>query len=348
MKKRFPKPTDAEMNILRVLWQRGPSTVREVWEQVSKAQPTGYTTVLKFLQIMSEKGLVTRDDRERSHVYSAARSQEQTQQQALGHILERVFGGSTQKLVMQALASKKASRAELAEIRKLLDEMEGDASMNGMREFIGNPILQRIGWVLLHSLWQGALIAGGFEAIRFLLRRRSAQSRYVAGCCALTLLLMAPVVTFTLQRANHSPVAVGTAGSIGGTATVARSSADFATVTQTPASAFRDATALLNDIAPWLTAAWLAGVVLFAGRLTRSCWWVGKIRRRNQETVEQSLLDKLDALRRRLGISRPVRLLKSALGGSADGRWLVEARDPAPGVKLDGAFAATIGSHPGA
>jgi len=121
----LPKPTEAELTILRTLWQRGPSTVREVFEAINQKQRTGYTTVLKFMQIMSEKGLVKRDDTNRSHVYEAALSEEQTQRQVLGHLLERVFGGSAHKLVMQALASKKASRQELAEIRKLLDEIEG-------------------------------------------------------------------------------------------------------------------------------------------------------------------------------------------------------------------------------
>ena len=119
-----PKPTDAELAILRVLWQRGPSTVREVWEQLNPKQETGYTNVLKMMQIMVEKGLVTRDESDRSHVYQAARSEEQTQRQVVGHLLERLFSGSAPKLVMQALATKRATPAELAEIRKLLDEME--------------------------------------------------------------------------------------------------------------------------------------------------------------------------------------------------------------------------------
>lgn len=121
----LPKPTDAELAILRVLWRRGPSTVRGVWEQVSHAQETGYTTVLKTLQIMRTKGLVERDETDRSHVYRPAIGQEETQRQFVGHLLERVFSGSARKLVMQALSVKKASREELAEIRKLLDEMEG-------------------------------------------------------------------------------------------------------------------------------------------------------------------------------------------------------------------------------
>jgi predicted transcriptional regulator len=119
------KPTDAEVAILRVLWARGASTVRQVWEEINRKQPTGYTTVLKIMQIMAEKGLVQRDETERSHVYTATHSEEQTQRQVVGHLLDRVFAGSATKLVMQALAAKKASRAELAEIRRFLDEMEG-------------------------------------------------------------------------------------------------------------------------------------------------------------------------------------------------------------------------------
>jgi predicted transcriptional regulator len=123
-KSALPRPTDAELAILRVLWKRGPSTVRAVWEETGVAQATGYTTILKMLQIMLAKGLVKRDEAARSHVYEATLAEEQTQRQVVGHLLERVFAGSARKLVMQALAVKKASPAELAEIRELLDKME--------------------------------------------------------------------------------------------------------------------------------------------------------------------------------------------------------------------------------
>ncbi len=122
-----PRPTDAELTILRVLWQRGPSTVRQVVDQLSRDRPTGYTTVLKLLQIMTEKRLVLRDERQRSHVYRAALPEARTQRQLVGELLERAFGGSARKLVVQALAAKKASPAEIAEIRKLLDELEGES-----------------------------------------------------------------------------------------------------------------------------------------------------------------------------------------------------------------------------
>ena len=124
---RAPKPTDAELSILRVLWERGPSTVRQVWEQIHPEQRTGYTTVLKLMQIMAEKGLVKRDEAARSHVYEASFSQEQVQRQVIGHLLERLFSGSAPRLVLQALSAKKASPAELAEIRRLLDKMEGES-----------------------------------------------------------------------------------------------------------------------------------------------------------------------------------------------------------------------------
>jgi BlaI family transcriptional regulator, penicillinase repressor len=126
--KTIPRPTQAETAILQVLWQRGPSTVRDVFEVLKAERSTGYTTVLKLLQIMHEKGLVRRDASQRSHRYEAVASQRHTQQQLVKDLLERAFGGSMQKLVMHALTARKASRKDLAEIRSLLDELDGGAS----------------------------------------------------------------------------------------------------------------------------------------------------------------------------------------------------------------------------
>lgn len=127
-----PRPTDAELAILRVLWQRGPSTVREVHDALSSSQETGYTTVLKLLQIMTDKGLVVRDESQRAHVYASSESEQRTQRRLIGDLMDRAFGGSPSKLVMQALSATKASADELTAIRKLLDEQidnqfEGDA-----------------------------------------------------------------------------------------------------------------------------------------------------------------------------------------------------------------------------
>ncbi|HEX8160480.1 MAG TPA: BlaI/MecI/CopY family transcriptional regulator [Pyrinomonadaceae bacterium] len=123
-KQKAPRPTDAELEILSVLWQRGPSTVREVHDELSARKPTLYTTVLKFMQIMTEKGLVERDERERAHRYRARLPQEQTQRQLLTHLLDRAFEGSASKLVMQALSSKRTSAEELSQIRRMLDDFE--------------------------------------------------------------------------------------------------------------------------------------------------------------------------------------------------------------------------------
>jgi predicted transcriptional regulator len=118
---RTPRPTDAELVILRVLWANGPCTVRQVYEELARDRALGYTTALKLLQVMTEKGLVTREPLgPQQHVYRARYSEAQTQRQLLKDLLERAFGGSMRQLVMQALATKKASPEELREIRRLL------------------------------------------------------------------------------------------------------------------------------------------------------------------------------------------------------------------------------------
>jgi len=129
----LPRPTDGELAILRVLWERGPSTVRQVHEVLSRDRPGAYTTALKLLQIMTEKGLVRRDAADRSHVYQARMTQAQTQRQLVRDLLDRAFGGSASKLVMQALAARSASPEELSEIRRLLDDHKpaGTAARTG-------------------------------------------------------------------------------------------------------------------------------------------------------------------------------------------------------------------------
>ena len=117
----LPRPTDAELAILRVLWERGPSTVRQVHDALARDRVAAYTTALKLMQIMTEKGLLGRDERDRTHVYSPKLTQAQTQRQLIRDLLDRAFGGSSSKLVMQALATRRASAEELSEIRRLID-----------------------------------------------------------------------------------------------------------------------------------------------------------------------------------------------------------------------------------
>lgn len=118
------KPTAGELEILRVLWTRGPSTVRDVHDALNRTRDTGYTTVLKLLQIMAAKGSVRRNEQQRAHVYEACQPAEQTKRQVAGDILQRVFEGSASQLMMHALAGRKTAPEEIEELRRLLDEHE--------------------------------------------------------------------------------------------------------------------------------------------------------------------------------------------------------------------------------
>jgi predicted transcriptional regulator len=118
------KPTESELEILQVLWDKKQATVREVHEILSEQKDAGYTTTLKLMQIMHEKGIVIRDDSAKTHIYQANISREKTQQHLLGKMMNGLFGGSASQLVMQALGSKKPSKTEIDEIQKLLDELK--------------------------------------------------------------------------------------------------------------------------------------------------------------------------------------------------------------------------------
>lgn len=123
-RRKLPKPTDSEWTVLKVLWRMGPSTVRQVHEQLSLKKESAYTTTLKIMQIMAEKGLVKRNESKKTHLYSAAIAEKEAKEQLIVDLLERAFDGSTHNLVLQALSTRKASHAQLTEIRKLLDQME--------------------------------------------------------------------------------------------------------------------------------------------------------------------------------------------------------------------------------
>jgi len=121
-----PRPTEAELSILRVLWENGPLSVRAVLKILNEEKPIGYTNVLKVMQIMTDKGLVERDEACRPQIYRPRDSQVKTQKQLLRHMLDRVFGGSTRAMVLQALSEKKTSARDLKDIEKLLDRIEGE------------------------------------------------------------------------------------------------------------------------------------------------------------------------------------------------------------------------------
>jgi BlaI family penicillinase repressor len=122
MRDDLPRPTNAELEILTVLWSIGPSTVRGVYDVIRRRRTAQYSTVLKFMQIMADKGLVRRDEKQRAHIYAAAKPREWTQRQLAGDLLERAFSGSAKALLIGALSARKATQEELAELHEMLDQ----------------------------------------------------------------------------------------------------------------------------------------------------------------------------------------------------------------------------------
>jgi predicted transcriptional regulator len=130
---KLPRPTEAELQILRVLWADGPSTVRQVNERLSAGREVGYTTTLKLMQIMADKGLVSRDESDRTHVYAPRATEDQTQRQLVSDLVDRAFGGSAAALVLQALSTRPASAAELEEIGRLIREYSAEQTTGHKR-----------------------------------------------------------------------------------------------------------------------------------------------------------------------------------------------------------------------
>ncbi|HXE54903.1 MAG TPA: BlaI/MecI/CopY family transcriptional regulator [Tepidisphaeraceae bacterium] len=124
-RKALPRPTDVELAILRVLWERGPSSVRDVHNALLENRDTGYSTTLKMMQVMFDKGLLRRDESRRPQVYAPATPEEQTQKQIVDDLVQKVFGGSARKLVLRAVQSENVTSQELAEIRRLIKQLEG-------------------------------------------------------------------------------------------------------------------------------------------------------------------------------------------------------------------------------
>ena len=170
------KPTSSELEILHVLWERGPSTVREVHEALSQKRPIGYTSVLKLMQIMTAKGTVRRNEEQRAHVYEAVQPEEKTKRELALDVLQRVFDGSASELMMHALAGRKPSKEEIDEMRRLLNEHERkiDDAPDGMAI---SGTLRLLALSLLHFLWQGAALAALAYVAMALCRSAAAQLR---------------------------------------------------------------------------------------------------------------------------------------------------------------------------
>ncbi len=188
--------------------------------------------------------------------------------------------------------------------------------MNALWAINQHPLAARTGWTLLHSLWEGGLIGVGFVLLRFALRKQSAQSRYLAGCVCLTLLAAAPLLTFFIHRQFLYEATGGGSAAFKGTAIVTAQNASSIAGPRGQnwvEAAIESLTAFLGQIAPWLAAAWLAGIVLSSCKLLRGYCWLRTVRTKETHRVAADLVARLNLLRRRLAISRPVCILKSAL-----------------------------------
>ena len=311
-----PKPTDAELAILRVLWV-GASTVRQVHEVVADGRPLAYTTTLKLLQIMTEKGLVRRQELGRGHLYQARYAEEETQRRLVGDLLDRAFGGSAAKLVLQALAATRATAEERRQIRDLLEK----ASVSAIDIVTQTPLANAIGWALLvHLAGSARRRADGRRASRpsSRCRRRALRGE--------------------LPRPgpdDHSPGRDGDResrgverppraghGRDGGRVIVdpdcsdgVRGRADFGADEPAVLRA-GDRRFVEHRRRTWLPAAvliWIAGVTLLSARLAAGWLIVERLRRRSTRAVSAPLAARVAKMARQLRVTRPVRALESAI-----------------------------------
>ena len=307
------KPTDAELAILRVLWTRGPSTVREVAEAMGREG--AYTTVLKLMQIMTDKGLVKRDDSSRTHVYKATSSEDQTQRQLVTDLLDKVFGGSAAKLVLRALADGKVSSEELTEIRKLLDARRG----GGTDE---SPWIDVAGWTLLHFLWEGAAIASSRWCCSSCApSTASPQTRYVVACVALVAMAAAPLVTAAVLSRSVATTASQSADPECRTSREpdCDSRPGWAVDTHQsrhgsrPVERGRRDTPALAPGCRWSCLLWIVGVSVLLLRLFGGWWRIHRLHRASRAAVPSAWTGATARIAATLGLSRRVHVVDSPL-----------------------------------
>src|SRR6516225_4695095 len=294
-----PKPTASELEILHVLWERGPSTVREVHQALSDKRPIGYTSVLKLMQIMTAKGTLRRNEEQRAHVYEAVQPAEKTKRQLALDVLQRVFDGSASQLMMHALADRKASKEEVDELRRLLNDYE-ETAMTHFADWLSPATLRLLALALLHFLWQGAALA----ALAYVLMAlcRSAATRYAIAVAMLILMVSAPATTFLVLHALEK--AEAPASTAEGVVISPGPTVSFAPGADIPRSIPREAP---PDYFLWLVEAWFAGVMLLSLRSAGGFLVVARLRRRESTPLNEELLELCLSLERRMGLTRVVR-----------------------------------------
>src|SRR6266404_607987 len=283
------RPTDGELEILRILWERGESTVREVHEVLDARHPTGYTTVLKLLQIMTEKGLVRRDASERAHVYQARIPREDTERQLVGDLLEAdVARGSRPH---PQAPGRDRGRPEMTELATVL----------------GSPLFQRIGWALLAFFWQGTLVAALVACAGVALPRRKAALRYAVGCGALLLMLAMPVATFLTHplQPRDAPGASDLRVASGPAAEPASRVSSLPSGLPQPSAGGLGQTLRRSagSVTPFLVAGWLLGVLLLSLRFLAGWTAARSLVRHEVSPASEALLATLSRLCERLRVS---------------------------------------------
>ena len=290
-----PHATEAEFEILQVLWQRGPSAIREIHEVLDAVRPTRYTTISKLLQIMEQKEMVERDTSERIHVYEAAIMEADVQHEIVSHLVDRVFAGSAAKLVQRALAGSQASKEELEDHPGNLEQTQRGARMNLFDAFQAEPFWQALGWTLVHSIWQlgaiGVLVAGGLAASA----RRSADLRYLLGCLGMGASLVIPVVTFGLIYSAPSP-ALGLAAALENPSTASQ------------ALELGPLQSLLNLNLTSILGIWVTGVLVMVVWQGGGWIYLTYLGRRRAGLVGERWLETVDRWRLELGVKRDVQL----------------------------------------
>lgn len=261
-KKSLPKPTEAELAILQVLWENGPSSVRFIHEQLSQEKEVGYTTTLKIMQIMAEKGLLQRNTDQRTHIYYPALEKEDTQNQLLRDFVASAFKGSAMQLVMQALGNHKASDKELQEIKALIEKMEKEESLNqqmmAIEQWIPENWLAPLGWTVLHSLWQAAAVAASvFILLRIFPKWDAARQYWLCNLALWSIPLWSALTFLRYFRVDTGDAAQitllsGPAGGAEGTV---------------PAGFFHGFSQYFQEHLPLIVAFWLLGFTFFGLKL---------------------------------------------------------------------------------
>ena len=304
-------PTEAELDILNILWTRGPSTVRDVHEASSKS--TGYTTVLKQMQVMAEKGLLERSEEFRSHVYKPRIAKGQTQQRLARNLVQRAFDGSAKNLVLGALSAQKVSPAELQrdspDARRIRKGGAMTSLTQGLTQLSGHPLVYALGWTLLHFCWQGVAVALVLACVLGLLGGRSSQARYAAACLALGLMVALPLATFAHVASSEYNARTAVLGP--GIVLDSSILLNVGSNEPIPPWPARIGMALDRSL-PWVLLIWFAGVLVFLCRLNFGLLVARRLKTSGTEPPPLALLQLFETLRIRLHVDRAVQLLHSA------------------------------------